>query len=167
MSVAVVKQEVGGVACSPWDPGCIISINTDWVDNWQTDTTTSKNYSCRFLSYVDAEVLNLVYYDDYDEAYETVRHAKNWALIHFPPNYTEALIERLTNFGGTVMAEVSGVGESKEVSEDVLFESTIHIYLDMTNQQVNTSRLYSFFRRHAAGGVLGKILIFLMGNIKN
>ena len=64
-----------------------------WI--WKVNKPTYYFFSCRFLSHIDSSILNLVYYDNYDEAYDTVRHAKNWGLIHFNSNYTEALLDRL------------------------------------------------------------------------
>ena len=128
MSIAVVNEEMPGSICTTWDEGCLIFGDTGptWVGDWVEGEeevmvpAPSKNYSCRFLSHIDPEVLRLVYFDDYDEAYETVRHAKNWGLIHFNSNYTEALLDRLTTIGGTIMAEVSGIGVAANVHEESL-----------------------------------------------
>ena len=153
MSIAVVNEEVGGTACSSYDSGCIIAANNDWVANFDEDPLQSKNYSCIYLESIDPEVLNLVYYSDYAEAYSTVERGENWGLIHFNSNYTEALLDRLKTMGEVIISEITGGSSDARVSNETINNSTIHIYLDMTNQQVGYSiqlQLASAFRQFSA-----------------
>ena len=154
MSIAVVNEEMGGGGCGTWDSSCIISPNSDWVNDWSLEEPPSKNFSCRFLSYIDPEVLDLKYFDNFEEAYEKVQHAKHWGVIHFMSNYTEALLDRLTSVGSNIIAEVTGAGVPEVLPKDTIYNSTIHIYLDMTNQQVGYSiqlKLAEAFRKFSEG----------------
>ena len=152
MSIAVVNEEVGRGSCSAWSQGCLITdgnteldMDTSWEDDWDDETTISSltsrgveerwNYSCRFLSFLDHEVVKPVFFDNFDEAYESVVRAEHWGVIHIMENYSEALRKRVIGMGDLAMAQLSGFTSTK-VSNDTIYNSTIHVNLDMTNQQV-------------------------------
>ena len=150
MTIAVVNEEVYGGSCATWSDGCLITsgqeldMDTSWEDDWD-DTTRSSvadtllqnklNYSCRFLSFLDHDVVKPVYFDNYAEAYESVVRAEHWGVIHIMENYSEALRRRVTGMGELAMSQLAGFTSTK-VSNDTVYNSTIHVSLDMTNQQV-------------------------------
>ena len=76
-----------------------------------------------------------MYYSNFQEAHESVLRAEHWGVIHFLDNYSQALQQRLTGMRDLAMAQMVGLGGGG-VSNDTVYNSTIHVYLDMTNQQV-------------------------------
>ena len=76
-----------------------------------------------------------MYYSNFQEAHESVLRAEHWGVIHFLDNYSQALQQRLTGMRDLAMAQMVGFGGGG-VSNDTVYNSTIHVYLDMTNQQV-------------------------------
>ena len=61
--------------------------------------------------------------------------AEHWGVIHILQNYSEALKQRITGMKDLALAQLVGFGGGG-VSQDTVTNSTIHVYLDMTNQQV-------------------------------
>jgi hypothetical protein len=51
----------------------------------------------------------------------------------FQANFTQAMVDRLTIMGSAI------IGNNVTVSEATIAASTVHIHLDMTNQQVGYS----------------------------
>ena len=76
-----------------------------------------------------------MYYSNFQEAHESVLRVEHWGVIHFLDNYSQALQQRLTGMRDLAMAQMVGFGGGG-VSNDTVYNSTIHVYLDMTNQQV-------------------------------
>jgi hypothetical protein len=152
MTVAVVNEEIYGGSCQSFSEDCIISgpnnidmdmdtfsdSDSDWEDDMFSDVKQSikQNFSCRFLSQLDTKVIKPVYFDNYEEAYASVERAEHWGVIHILENYTEALRNRLTGMGDLAMAQFTGLSSDTRVDNDTIYNSTIHVYLDMTNQQV-------------------------------
>ena len=63
--------------------------------------------------------------------------AEHWGVIHILENYSEALKQRLTGMKDLALAQLVGLGGGGwGGSNDTVYNSTIHVYLDMTNQQV-------------------------------
>ena len=56
-------------------------------------------------------------------------------MIHILHNYSQALKERITGMKDLALAQLVGFSGAG-VSQDTVKNSTIHVYLDMTNQQV-------------------------------
>eukprot|EP00090_Calanus_glacialis_P013108 TRINITY_DN21732_c0_g1_i1.p1 TRINITY_DN21732_c0_g1~~TRINITY_DN21732_c0_g1_i1.p1 ORF type:complete len:794 (-),score=171.87 TRINITY_DN21732_c0_g1_i1:630-3011(-) len=151
MTVAVVNEEVYGSSCQSFSEDCIISgPNTKDMDmdsfsdsGWEDDDMFSdnqpnvkQNFSCRFLSHLDTKVIRPVFFDNYEEAYKSVQRAEHWGVIHILENYTESLRNRLTGMGDLAMAQFTGLSSDTRVDNTTVYNSTIHVYLDMTNQQV-------------------------------
>ena len=163
LTVAVVNEEVYGGSCQAFSDECIIggskSMNMDsnssW-DDWEDEEIFSdsgqdsrQNFSCRFISEFDTSVIKPVYFSSYQEAYESVQRAEHWALIHFLESYTDSLRSRLTGMGDLAVAQYTGLSSDVRVGNDTVYNSTIHVYLDMTNQQVGFTvqmRLAEAFR---------------------
>ena len=152
MTVAVVNEEVYGRNCQSYSEACIISspdTNDMDMDSFSADNTwdddemfaenkshVQQNFSCRFLAELDTDVIQPVYFEKYNKAYESVARGEHWALLHFLPNYTESLRNRLTGMGNLAFAQFTGFSSDTRVANDTVYNSTIHVYLDMTNQQV-------------------------------
>ena len=63
--------------------------------------------------------------------------AEHWGVIHILENYSQALKQRLTGMKDLALAQLVGFGGGGwGVNNDTVYNSTIHVYLDMTNQQV-------------------------------
>jgi len=149
MTVAVVNEEIFGGSCQSFSEACLISgpsdmdLNMDSFDSeWdesvfsESKQTIKQNFSCRFLAELDTTVIKPVYFDNYEEAYESVKRAEHWGVIHIMKNYTEALEKRLTGMGDLAMAQITGLSSGTAVDNGTVNSSTIHVYLDMTNQQI-------------------------------
>lgn len=61
--------------------------------------------------------------------------AEHWGVIHIMEDYSLALKKRVTGMGDLALAQFTGFTGTK-VTNDTVYNSTIHVYLDMTNQQV-------------------------------
>jgi hypothetical protein len=72
-------------------------------------------------------------FPELNQAEDTVRAGKAWALIHFGPNFTEALRER----------ERLG----KDIDDDTLTQSEIAIRLDMSGTIYSTQNINSEFTK--------------------
>ena len=94
MTMVVVNEEVGGVPCSSYSTDCLLAtdtafVNTDWsvdendVGDGSASGGESKNFSCRYINEVDADVIKLVYMDNFEAAYKTVEMGEHWGVIHF------------------------------------------------------------------------------------
>lgn len=59
-------------------------------------------------------------FPDIESAKVAVRHNRAWGLIYFAQNYTEALIERIS--------------EGKKASKMAMDLSDVHIYQDMSSE---------------------------------
>ena len=60
-----------------------------------------------------------------DVALASVRNGRHWGVLHFMSNFTDSLYSRLF-----------AMAEMEVPSEERLNKSEVHVYLDMTNQQV-------------------------------
>ncbi|XP_011871615.1 PREDICTED: ABC transporter G family member 23 isoform X2 [Vollenhovia emeryi] len=78
--------------------------------------------SCRYLNALDSESMIKVYYPDTDSAMEAVRRGNAWGTLYFTENFTDALVARMAL--------------GKDADEEVLDQSEIRVWLDMSNQQV-------------------------------
>ena len=151
MTVAVVNEEVGGGGCLSWSEGCLleqdlslskkkeVEVKDEWSDfeDFEPEVQLSEgklNYSCRFLSFLDESVVRPVYFDNFQSAYESVLRAEHWGLIHFHSNYSQALRQRIPNLQDLALSQVGMDGG--EESQDTVNNSNVHVYMDMTNQQV-------------------------------
>ncbi|KAI1290122.1 ABC transporter G family member 20 [Halotydeus destructor] len=62
---------------------------------YNPDNATSPSYSEMFLSLIESEDLNLVFYDSAEEAIEAVKQSRQWAALVIPANFSAALAERI------------------------------------------------------------------------
>lgn len=130
MTLAVVNDEIDGQSCSTWSTECITDDPYGWKKGISSlfgdvPEENNKNFSCRYLSHLDTEVIKPVYYSDFTKAYDSVASSQHWGMIHFRNNFTASMVDRM-----------SGMMPGNVVSNQTIDESSIHIYLDMTNQQV-------------------------------
>ncbi|XP_015792244.1 ABC transporter G family member 23-like [Tetranychus urticae] len=88
-------------------------------DNW------SNSLSTMFVSKLNETLLSVKYYDDFEEAFDSVGSLENWGLLNFPVNFSQALTDRFSSM------EVD--------SEDVFKRSTIQLHGDLTDSIVSES----------------------------
>ncbi|XP_071035907.1 ABC transporter G family member 20 isoform X1 [Parasteatoda tepidariorum] len=81
--------------------------------------------SSKFLKTIDSYVITQRNYYDLNEAYESVKKGENWGVLHIGPSFTDSLITRY----------IQGI----EADNDTIGNSTINLYLDMTNQQLSAT----------------------------
>ena len=73
------------------------------------------NYSCRFLSFLDTDVVKPVYFDNFEEAYQSVVRAEHWGVVHIMENYSQALRTRITGMGDLALAQFTGFSGNTKV----------------------------------------------------
>ncbi|KAI5730321.1 hypothetical protein M8J76_012397 [Diaphorina citri] len=78
--------------------------------------------SCRYVENIRKKTIVITEFPDIASAKEAVRHNRAWGLIYFAQNYTEALIERIS--------------EKDKASKMAMELSDVHIYQDMSNQYI-------------------------------
>ncbi|KAG4068799.1 hypothetical protein HA402_002490 [Bradysia odoriphaga] len=77
--------------------------------------------SCRYLSHLNPSYLQL-YYNDSESAIEAVKIGQAWGAIYFNANFSVAMVGRML-LGRTT-------------SDEILDQSEIQIWLDLSNQQI-------------------------------
>ena len=127
LTMAVVNEE-NFDQCAHFTNGCILGNRDDFMGSYDGSKAHLANLSCRFLSYIDPTFVRPVYIQSLDVALEEVRQGKHWGVMEFRKNYSDCLYDRF--FG---MAE-----KFEPPNNDTLNTSDVHVYLDMTNQQVCT-----------------------------
>ncbi|XP_040579310.1 ABC transporter G family member 20 [Lepeophtheirus salmonis] len=126
MSLAVANEDIGSKTCTGFAEGCSISENPlDYLSFSDPVIHPAFNLSCRYLSFMDKDAVDLVYYDDYASAKQAVELGKHWGMLHFTPRFSKAFPDRVIKL---ISMEVP--------SNQTLFDSQVHAHLDMTNQQV-------------------------------
>ena len=111
--------------CHYYTDGCILGNKDDFLGSYDGYEGHKANLSCRFLSYLDRDFLRPVYVENLDAALHSVRQGQHWGVMEFRANYSNALYDRMF-----------GMMELNPPSNDTLERSDVHVYLDMTNQQV-------------------------------
>ena len=53
------------------------------------------NFTCRYLSFMDTDVAELVYYPTIDSAVQAVEDGKAWGVISMEKNFTRDLYQRI------------------------------------------------------------------------
>ncbi|XP_040563313.1 ABC transporter G family member 20 isoform X1 [Lepeophtheirus salmonis] len=85
-----------------------------------------ENLSCRFLSNLtNRKDLNFKYFEDEQLAKTEVLNGEIWGYMTISSNFSEAFLDRLWN--------------TLNVDSESLLQSSLRVYLDMTNQQVSFS----------------------------
>ena len=80
---------------------------------WFIPTQERLNYSCRFLSFLDQDVVKPMFFDSYEEAYASVVRAEHWGVIHIMEDYSLALKKRVTGMGDLALAQFTGFTGTK------------------------------------------------------
>ncbi|XP_023314051.1 ABC transporter G family member 23 isoform X1 [Trichogramma pretiosum] len=96
--------------------------------NWTQPQNTSsgecsfENLSCQYLKHLDNSTLIKEYYRDTESAIDAVRRGKAWGALYFYGNFSQELLARMAL--------------GKNVDDDVFEYSEVHVWLDMSNQQI-------------------------------
>ena len=53
------------------------------------------NFTCRYLSFIDTNVANLVYFDDVVKAIQSVEDGESWGVVAMNENFTQNLYDRI------------------------------------------------------------------------
>ena len=80
-----------------------------------------------------------VEYDKVEDAVEQVRLGKAWAAIYLGENFTTDLMERVCSVYGRCPFNFG-----KNISNQTINGSAVHIYSDVTSEQMHSVRLCSF-----------------------
>ncbi|XP_075225710.1 ABC transporter G family member 23-like [Lycorma delicatula] len=79
---------------------------------------TDIRFSCKFISFLRNKSYEVIEYETVEEGVNAVKKNKAWALLHFPKNYTEALLERLDR--------------GSSAKNETIDSSTVEIHMDNT-----------------------------------
>ncbi|XP_077547875.1 ABC transporter G family member 23-like [Haemaphysalis longicornis] len=82
----------------------------------------AKAFSAEFLDHIDDTILPQVKFDDLDSALNSVRDGHAYGAIHLRKNITRSLEARYNR--------------QTQLSAELIDFSSVHVYLDMSNQQV-------------------------------
>ncbi|CAF1478403.1 unnamed protein product, partial [Rotaria sordida] len=80
------------------------------------------NLSLQIINKIDPEQIHLTSFNDFDKAIDLVKQGKYWGVAAIPYNFTQAIKNKLLAF---------------QTDPATLNASSLHLYLDMTNQQVS------------------------------
>eukprot|EP00095_Tigriopus_kingsejongensis_P012233 snap_masked-scaffold87_size395581-processed-gene-0.4 protein:Tk12233 transcript:snap_masked-scaffold87_size395581-processed-gene-0.4-mRNA-1 annotation:"abc transporter g family member 20 isoform x2" len=147
--LAVVNDDISTRACDIFTSGCIMGNKDDFMGTYDYNEAHKANLSCRYLSFLDERIIQPQFFDKLEDALESAKLGKTWGVMHFKKNYTHALYDRLF-----------GMIELQLPNNDTLDQSEIHVYLDMTNQQVGytiqlrLSESYQSFSQDLLGSCL-------------
>ncbi|XP_071958454.1 ABC transporter G family member 20-like isoform X2 [Antedon mediterranea] len=87
--------------------------------------TSTLNYSQHFLWHLDNDTIVQHPYDNFTHAFEDAKKGEYWGTIYMAPTYSTDLITRFV--------------EGTKVDNDTIEGSTVHVQLDLTNQQIALS----------------------------
>ncbi|CAF4912728.1 unnamed protein product [Rotaria sp. Silwood1] len=80
------------------------------------------NLSLQIINKINPDQIHLTSFDDFDKAIDLVKQGKYWGVAAIPYNFTQAIKNKLLAF---------------QTDPATLNASSLHLYLDMTNQQVS------------------------------
>ncbi|KAH8032548.1 hypothetical protein HPB51_026001 [Rhipicephalus microplus] len=106
---------------------CSIVGNTPFdlhiaVVNEEPTTPNVKLFSLEFLAHIDGRILPQVKFDNLQAALNSVRDGETYGVIHMRSNITRSIAERYS--------------PAAKLSKELADYSSVHVYLDMSNQQV-------------------------------
>ncbi|XP_046993217.1 ABC transporter G family member 20 [Schistocerca americana] len=98
-------------------------MNFSNVEDCPVDGNCSvSNLGCRYLKHLKSETIIKDYYPDPQSAVNAVKNGDAWGALYFTENFTDALVARM--------------GLGRLADEETLDQSEIHVWLDMSNQQI-------------------------------
>lgn len=109
------------------DQGAEVTFHIGGVNS--TQTVTASDF---FIENLDPKTFNLVYKDDLNVSLNEVKDGKAWAVIYFPPHFTQGILNWASVLGNL----------SEFLDADVSFnavpveDSNITLYVDGSNTQV-------------------------------
>ena len=126
LALAVVNDEIDAGSCLNFTDSCILGEKSDfWGDFEYPDDdeafNENANLSCRFMSYLNDEVIIPQDFDDFPSAVESVKSGKTFGILYFNGNYTDSVSARM---------------QLKEHDDETLESSQIRVYLDETDPQI-------------------------------
>ncbi|CAB4057911.1 unnamed protein product [Lepeophtheirus salmonis] len=127
MTVAVVNEEATYQECQNNYAGCILSFQSSKYVTMSKTSDLQDNLSCRLLYYIERGELDIKYYDDFETARNKVLNGDHWGVIHFEKGFSKKLAEEMHFI------------VSEPYAKDKEINTRMHIYLDMTNQQISLS----------------------------
>ena len=116
LPVAVVNAENAGAACVSADAitECPVSLTGTAPDKFMMEDTKETslftstgtfgmpeeneflaNFTCRYLSFMDTDVAQLVYYPTVESAVQAVEDGEAWGVISMEQNFTRDLYQRI------------------------------------------------------------------------
>ncbi|XP_014283298.3 ABC transporter G family member 23 [Halyomorpha halys] len=79
---------------------------------------------CRLVRTLQSNDVDLIQFDDIEEAYSAARNNDVWGVIEVPENYTAGMLNRLTN--------------NLKTKDQNVEASSVNVWLDMSNQNIGS-----------------------------
>ena len=86
------------------------------------------NFTCRYLSFIDTNVADLVYFDDLSTALQSVEDGDTWGVVAMNENFTQNLYDR-------ILDSMSN-SDLQDVDLELMDKSSIKVRMDVTNQHI-------------------------------
>ena len=125
MTIAVVNDEVSD--CQTPNFGCVVGNKNNLLGHLGQGNANFANFSCRFMSYIDQEIVKPVVLQDIEDAIDSVKTRTHWGTLYFKQNFTSSLYGRM----------FAAVGDGKLPDSVTLDQSEAHLSLDMSDKQVS------------------------------
>ncbi|RWS22511.1 abc transporter-like protein, partial [Leptotrombidium deliense] len=81
------------------------------------------NFGMKFVDKLDPYVVDRLDYTDLEDGKEAVRNGSVWGVLHIPARFSYSLLQRMS--------------KGDAVTTDIIENSTIKVYPDLTNQQIS------------------------------
>nr|XP_054924724.1 uncharacterized protein LOC126527463 [Dermacentor andersoni] len=94
-------------------------------------TPNARAFSVDFLAHIDSRILPQVKFDSLDAALDSVRNGETYGVIHMKFNITNSIQARYSS--------------TTKLSEGLVDFASVHVHLDMSNQQVFLT-VYSYLK---------------------
>eukprot|EP00095_Tigriopus_kingsejongensis_P003146 maker-scaffold662_size116868-snap-gene-0.17 protein:Tk03146 transcript:maker-scaffold662_size116868-snap-gene-0.17-mRNA-1 annotation:"abc transporter" len=132
LPVAIVNLENQGQPCQGHPMQCPIDLGLFGPST----NEYLKNFTCRYLSFVDSSIVRPVFYATFEEAELAVQNGEAWGVIKMDHNFTTNLYQRIF--------ESVANDDLKSINEEVFQGSEIQISMDITNQHIAFSLQLKF-----------------------
>lgn len=130
LPVAVVNAENAGASCHYFnassDRQC--PLNFDGTFGLPEPNEHLSNFTCRYLSFVDASIAHPVYFTNLTDAVQSVEDGHTWGIVSMDENFSQNLFDRILDSATN--------SDLKSVNLELLEKSSIKIRMDVTNQHI-------------------------------
>ena len=127
LPVAVVNYENNGEPCQDnyYTKECPITMEAMGIPS---PNEHLKNFTCRYLSFLDSNIATPVYFNNESLALKAVEDGHAWGVVRLDHSFTASLYERI--FESVTNSDL------RSIDTDLFNRSTINVRMDVTNQHI-------------------------------